>query len=334
MPQISLVPAELAGMVIETLLFGIYLATFFASVYLLFSRRFRGGHSPLSTLKSPMAIACFVLFVSIVAHWILDIIRLFDAFIYDKDGNPLAFYALLSDGKNVVKTFLYIFEASIGDSIMVYRLYHVWGRSIQPCVFPVLTTMLTFGAGIGISVQFSLLSPGVDVFTSTCGRWITTVFTATLCTNLYCSSLITYRLLKQHNTVRQYKDPNSGVHFPRVLQILVESAAIYSAATLVTFVSYLSGSNLQFPSLDSSSPVIGFVFCLIIVRVRFKNTGIEITTMHERSRPAFAMNPVAVNVNISQETETIQDRYSVQQKANRSGIRFEDGSDVNDGSNV
>lgn len=39
-----------------------------------------------------------------------------------------------------------------------------------------------------------------------------------------------------------------------------------SLFTFLTFVLYLADSNVQFPTLDSTSPIIGIVFCLITVR--------------------------------------------------------------------
>ncbi len=39
-----------------------------------------------------------------------------------------------------------------------------------------------------------------------------------------------------------------------------------SLFTFLTFVLYLADSNIQFPTLDSTSPIIGIVFCLITVR--------------------------------------------------------------------
>lgn len=145
--------------------------------------------------------------------------RLFDAFIYHKNDDPLAFYALLSDGKNVAKTFLFIFQTSCADAFIVSSSFFAWlpvnlhldsslhsGLSPVSCMGPKYQAMhpahvynianiwwdtdnyrsqdwgskWPLGAGIGITQQFAVIKPGVDVFTSECGRWITTCFSATL----------------------------------------------------------------------------------------------------------------------------------------------------------
>ncbi len=53
-----------------------------------------------------------------------------------------------------------------------------------------------------------------------------------------------------------------------------------SAITLTTLVLYFAKSNVLFISSDATSPVIGIVFCLIIVQVELSNThGISSTTL-------------------------------------------------------
>ncbi|KAI0028901.1 hypothetical protein K488DRAFT_57565 [Vararia minispora EC-137] len=272
---IALVPAELAGTAVETLLFGVYLVTFAMCMHVLFSDRHRQT-SGLAVLISPMTLASLFLFASIVSHWVLDIVRLFDAFIYGRKGSPLAFYAYIRDGKNVVKTALYIAQVIVVDMIMVYRLFHVYQRSWRICVFPIVTITTSAVSGAGITWQFSRLDPGVDIFTSECGRWIATAFSSTLLCGIFISTPVLAHVDQQDEPVRNMQATSIRFFF-LLVHIVVESAAIYTACTLVTFVSYLAHSNLQFPSLDASSPVIGIVFCLIIVRIRlFGNTHFHV----------------------------------------------------------
>lgn len=58
-------------------------------------------------------------------HWLLDVVRAFDAFVYNDEDSPVLFYSLLSDGKNVAKTLLYNLETFCADSIMVISP-HLW----------------------------------------------------------------------------------------------------------------------------------------------------------------------------------------------------------------
>jgi hypothetical protein len=109
-------------------------------MHVLFSSRYRSV-SKLAVLGSPMTLAGFFLFFSIVCvslmntkllhifpltsntlqHWLLVIFRLFDAFINLENGSPYGYYTYFSDSKNVVKTALYIAQAIVADSILVYH---------------------------------------------------------------------------------------------------------------------------------------------------------------------------------------------------------------------
>lgn len=83
------------------------------------------------------------------------------------------------------------------------------------------------------------------------------------------------------------------------------------ACTFTTFVAYLVQSNFQFPGLDSTSPVIGIVFCLIIVRVGLgvghqpssgnvithdREAGIGVRSTNVAMSPEYPMRPLAVNI--------------------------------------
>ncbi|KAJ8456581.1 hypothetical protein ONZ45_g6387 [Pleurotus djamor] len=133
-------PAQLAGLVMETLLFGAYLVVFVGSCYVIFSTLWMSGQSSPRPLNRAMICACFLLFASITAHWVIDVVRAFDAFIYGHNGDPLHFYGNLSDGKNIAKSALYNFECLVADFILVLRLYHVWGRNWKIALFPASST--------------------------------------------------------------------------------------------------------------------------------------------------------------------------------------------------
>ncbi len=70
-----------------------------------------------------------------------------------------------------------------------------------------------------------------------------------------------------------------------------------SISTLLNLVLYLAKSNLQFTSSDATSPIIGIVFCLIIVRVELSvshRSSSEASTSesHRRSFPFFGHSDV------------------------------------------
>lgn len=152
-------------------------------------------------------------------HWIIQISRLFDAFIFVEHGTtPGSVYGAARSPKNVAKTALYVAQTLVGDMTMVslpalferasltatlnqvYRLFIVWNRSWTVIILPTLTTAGLLGtwyisplssrhvvtacvvtaAGVNVVVSFARQTPGVDIFTSASGHWIITVFAMTL----------------------------------------------------------------------------------------------------------------------------------------------------------
>jgi len=95
-----------------------------------------------------------------------------------------------------------------------------------------------------------------------------------------------------------------------VILIVAESAAVYTAFAFVTLVTYLTKSNIQFVLVDMSNPIIGLVFCLIIVRVTMgmsfrafdaratigPSTTEGADTATARSQGAVQLMPIRVNV--------------------------------------
>lgn len=136
---IQLLPAELGGIVIESLIYGVFLVLCSTCFYVLFTKRRSSGVASEGPVNKTMLLICTVLFLSITAvstcndmyvvadrsltllhlkHWICDVTRLFNAILYYPQG-PVAYYANLAIPVNVVKTGLYIFECMVGDSLMV-----------------------------------------------------------------------------------------------------------------------------------------------------------------------------------------------------------------------
>ncbi|KAJ8508686.1 hypothetical protein ONZ45_g9063 [Pleurotus djamor] len=291
----SLAFAELVGLVLETLFFGVYLTVFMGSCYLIFSAGPNGRFTRGGMMNRAMLSAFCVLFASISTHWVIDVVRLFRAFVFKQHGGPTPFYAFLSDGTNVAKTALYALECVIADSIMVLRLHYVWGRSYLVCVFPALTTMSFIVTGTGITYQFVIIKPDVDVFASECGRWILSSFALTLVTNIYSTSLIAYKLWATLKPLQRLNVAGSLPH-KRILQIVAESAALYSSVPQFHYQCppALTSSSGRFPSLDVTSPMIGIVFCLIIVRVHILGHG---NVSRSIDASDFQMRSLSVTVN-------------------------------------
>ncbi|OBZ73540.1 hypothetical protein A0H81_05883 [Grifola frondosa] len=67
-----------------------------------------------------MFVAAVILSTTVTAHWIMTVIRAFDAFINFEGGTqPLLFYGNLSDITEVVKTGFLMTSLVVGDAMII-----------------------------------------------------------------------------------------------------------------------------------------------------------------------------------------------------------------------
>ncbi|KAF5350367.1 hypothetical protein D9757_011378 [Collybiopsis confluens] len=328
MPQVSLVRTNLATVGIESFLFGIFFVLTASSIILTIYRqkRMHGNRSlPQSTLalwKQPMSYGTVILAFTVTTHWTLTIFRLFQAFVLVDDGkNAEQFYGDLRATSLVVKTAFLFSSLITSDALIIYRLWIVWSYNMHVIIFPVFTLIGLTVCGIGLPVQLASFSPDLDIFARQAGQWITSDCAFTLCTNLYSTIMIGYKIWRINRVTLGMS--YGARNLLSIMGIFVESAAIYTAWTIFVFVTYLSGSNLQFLGSDIWPYAAGISFMLINVRVSLGwaatsrqktfaalNVAETLATMTGEEpvfdhRNRFPMRPVAVN--ITQATETMGD---------------------------
>jgi len=265
MSAVTLDTAELAGLSLEFLLYGVFVVLFIQSQnLLLFSPR--SATSVRSTGKVVLVTASILLFLFTSAHFAIDVSRLFDAFIYNRDhpGGPALYLGTLANPKNVAKTACYLVQTVIGDLIMVYRVYMVYQKNIWVVSFPLLMIGGIICTGIGITIKFSQFNIGVEIFESDTGHWILSWFIVTLMSTFTSTCLIAFRIWSMD---RRMKSAMARSSLSPIIHIIVESAACYSAVLAFTLFSYVGKSNIQFIGIDATSPTIGIVFTVIIVRL-------------------------------------------------------------------
>ena len=66
--------------------------------------------------------------------------------------------------------------------------------------------------------------------------------------------------------VKRYRAGYAALTYWGVIETIVQSAAIYSAALISLLSTYLAGSNAQYICLDSLQPLIVSPFALLAVR--------------------------------------------------------------------
>ncbi|TFK33517.1 hypothetical protein BDQ12DRAFT_700743 [Crucibulum laeve] len=254
--QISLVAISLATVCVEWCLYGLFFALFCASMYALILRQRSFSAQPklrqVSSSLMPLILSSVLIFIFVTADVIFVFIRLFQAFMWYKNGSaPLEFYANLSQPTEVAKGFIIATAVVIADAMIIYRLWIVWSYNNAIIIFPTITLFGATVCGIGTTYQLTRYDMGENIFNSQTGRWITSL------------SCIAGRIIK----INQKSISYGGASLTSIVAIIIESAAIYTTWTTFFFISYLSKSNLQFIGADCWSVISGISFMLINVRV-------------------------------------------------------------------
>jgi len=151
-------------------------------------------------------------------------------------------------------------NAVLADCVIIWRCWIVWGRSWKVTILPIICTMLTTAFSIIAIYQTvtgtSFGAVGVD--------YATALYSTSLATTLYCTGVIVYRIVQIGNRSRAGPGLSS---YRGVIEILVESSALYCVATLFALIAYMhSGPASEFASAFWTS-ITGIAPTLIVSRV-------------------------------------------------------------------
>lgn len=149
-------------------------------------------------------------------------------------------------------------NALVADCIIIWRAWVVWGQDWKITVVPIISTMLYTAFSIiaiyQTTTSTSFGAVGVD--------YATALYSCTLATTIFCTGAIIYRVVAvsrgSGQSLRSYKG---------VVEILVESSALYCISTLFALIAYVkSGPASEFASAFWTS-ITGIAPTLLVARV-------------------------------------------------------------------
>ncbi|KAG1840725.1 hypothetical protein DFJ58DRAFT_810085 [Suillus subalutaceus] len=242
---ITLPEASLVALFLETLFYGVFFTLYWLTLVILLKK---------CGIQRDLLIPVATLLLCIAtAHLIIDLIRALEAFVFSaRTIGADAYYSNLASPLELAKTALYITQPTVADTVLVWRCYVLNNRSLLVGI-PGCIVLLTNGA-IGYYIVWCLSRAGVGstVYTIAPG-FITTFYALTM----LISSLISWRIYHSRRCMS-----DNPTHLLPVLIVVIESGALYATT-------FLTGSNGQYPAMDIGPPVVGIVFCLIILQVHF-----------------------------------------------------------------
>ncbi|KAJ8093224.1 hypothetical protein PM082_020709 [Marasmius tenuissimus] len=326
---VDVATAELASVAIESSLYGFFLLlsiislvglTKYAEPAILPSHCRRTTvwssiSSGLGILKRPIFTGGLFLVAVVTGHWIIVIIRAFNAFVSAAD--PQAYYSDTSSATLLAKNTLLALSVVIGDSLIIYRMWIVWGREYRVVVFAIVSLIGTTACGTFTTYLFRTSPPGTIFLHGRLADWIIAHSILSTCTNLYCSILIAWKIWNQMQQASNFISV-TGRPLSKALTLFVESTALYAIWQLLFTVLLFAHSNLQSTFVDSYPPVQGIAFMSINARIYLSTRTVpnsdqsshfmaglpSNTSRRPEQDEDFAMHPVqriAVRIKVEQE---------------------------------
>jgi len=174
----------------------------------------------------------------------------------------------------------------MGDGLLLYRLFLIYGRSYVVLIFPALAYL----AAVGLAIVQVVLSglPNGNFFGGMAAKVAIAFYVITVCLNIVLTSLICGRLLRASKQVASSLGKESAKVYTSAVAILVESSALYSVFGIMYLVPYALGVPIAdlFGQLWTKTSVIAPL--LIILRVVKGRAWTAHITATSRTSLAFA----------------------------------------------
>ncbi|KAH9916580.1 uncharacterized protein BXZ73DRAFT_105773 [Epithele typhae] len=191
-----------------------------------------------------------------------------------------------ADTYTMIQFLTYFVQVIIGDAFMLYRLYVVWEKRWKAVT---ASTLIFVGNTLAVIVVIGLIPRGAKFV----GLYF---FPLSFIFNAITTGLITYRLLSatggrfiHAHFSRRSRVSVNAIRYRRAFTIIIESAAIYSFASLGPFISFFTSPNTGYQVIACvMSPIIGLTFSLIVVRMA-EGFVEKTSTYHEEMRSPIAL---------------------------------------------
>ncbi|EIW84490.1 hypothetical protein CONPUDRAFT_135893 [Coniophora puteana RWD-64-598 SS2] len=273
MAPIPLTNTVIASLALTSALWGIFFLLSIASTYYLLSRRRETAHGDLQSRKTEkrlglLLVASGCIFTFVTGHWIMTIYIFFHAFaIYEGGTNPMGYYTHAGERAEGAQTAFLLATLITVDAILIYRLWMVWNRHFLVIVLPCMSLVGLIVTGGFQTYEFASASIAGNEFDPVVARWILAVCSFILTTNVYCTTMIVYRIWStKRDTVKAGSIGENSVY---AVHTFIESSAIYAIWTIFYFIVYAAGSNLNAMGTDCHAIVAGISFMLNNARVGF-----------------------------------------------------------------
>ncbi|KAJ3554032.1 hypothetical protein NM688_g3313 [Phlebia brevispora] len=255
----SIMEAGLVGLFMESVAYGVFV------VSLAWCLRALLCHEDRLIVKSSRQIRWWAVVITVLmaviatADVAINLRLCLSGFVWN--DNAAVLFDDTSNWMNIMGYVDYIAQTAIGDAILIYRLYVVYGKKWTVIVAPLMIFIS------GMTCAFLVL--GLGLARNDLGGWdfaplMIVSFSLTVILNILATSLIILKLWRAHSRISQFS--STSARFLTIIRIVLDSGLLYTASVLV-LVGTLPLNNVSGPVSATTIQVIGICFNLIIIRV-------------------------------------------------------------------
>ncbi|KAM5539577.1 hypothetical protein V8D89_006686 [Ganoderma adspersum] len=271
----DLLNSRIVGLFLESLVCGIFVVTYSMGTWSLLRR----DHRAALSRRNKILIGANTLMLALaVVHLCLTLRTTLYGFVVKGDTRETTYDALFDNNlfstpANKAQFYLYITQTLIGDGFMLYRLSIVWSHRRAVIIVPAILFSIDVVSGFCYALMPLFMAL---IF-----------FAFSFFTNALSSTLIMWKVLRSESSEAQdhwrwhSRAIFNFVRYRRVFEAIIQSAAIYSAASISLLVTTFISPNIGlYACLCVFPPLIGLVFSLIVIQIA-RNTA---TSDHAPSR--------------------------------------------------
>ncbi|KAI0043397.1 hypothetical protein FA95DRAFT_1563378 [Auriscalpium vulgare] len=263
--------AALIGFACETLLYGAYCILFIVALTLIFwGRRKREANIPIMVASVFLFLICTTHFAIEFNHFYVTLGRNGVVKGYANETSPLFGADLLISIADLV-----------GDTILLYRCYLIYGKNIYIVIIPFLTALGGLACICAVVHEVLAISPTAPVAPSNLVPLGIAGYTLPLCTNVIVTALIVGRIwyLTPRTQSEWGVTSSTTAMGHKAMEIIIESGALYLIVQAILVATFTKEVPSQAILAVIAVQIYGIAPTLIMIRV-----GMGLSTMNTPGR--------------------------------------------------
>ncbi|KAF8208494.1 hypothetical protein K438DRAFT_1812301 [Mycena galopus ATCC 62051] len=280
MADFPITEAQLVGLFLESVFWGIYLVTFFLCLRaLLFNAELEPRR--LRDLNWPMLAIVLVMGTFATLDVVIGLLHNIQAFVIFKGpGGAAGEFSNISDWVNIIKTVDVVAQTTIGDGMLIFRCWVVHSRSWRVVALSILLWLGSTACAVMIVRVEATLHSNTLITSSSLDPLVLSFWVITIVQNILTTGLLIRHIWRvdQKTSFFAYRSDsqNGQTRLGQAIRIVVESGLIYTAIAILTFITQVINSNSTYGVSDVEVQVVGITFNLIIIRAHRSTGGTEV----------------------------------------------------------